>query len=109
MRINSQTRPESSNSTGPEALIGVRWSQRAGSTVLQKLNDHIVSALERAAAADQRAADATDPELRLDNERLAGSWRLLARSFQFVESLEKFLLDSQRQRNLLPPEPLDPE
>jgi hypothetical protein len=78
-------------------------------TVLQKLNDHIVSALERAAAADKRAADATDPELRVDNERMAESWRLLARSFQFVESLEKFLLDSQRQRNLLPPEPPDLE
>jgi hypothetical protein len=77
--------------------------------VLQKLNGHIAIALERAAAAERRAAEAMDPELRLDNERMAESWRLLARSFQFVESLEKFLVDSPRQRNLLPPEPPDSE
>jgi len=68
--------------------------------VLQKLGEHIAIALERAKAAEQRAGDITDPELRLDNERLAQSWRLLARSFQFVESLEQFLLDSDRQRNV---------
>jgi hypothetical protein len=77
--------------------------------VLQRLSEHIANALERAAAADRRAADATDPELRLDNERMAQAWRLLARSFQFVESLEKFLIDSQRQRNLLRPDPPDSE
>jgi hypothetical protein len=86
--------------------------------VLQRLSEHIAKALERATAAERRAADVTDPELRLDNERLAQSWRFLARSFQFVESLEQFLTDSQRHRNmfesveeflqrreLLPPEP----
>jgi hypothetical protein len=86
--------------------------------VLQKLDEHIANALEWARAADQRARDATDPQLQLDNERLAQSWRLLARSFQFVGSLEQFLIDSHRQRNvfesveeflqrrdLLPPEP----
>jgi hypothetical protein len=77
--------------------------------VLQRLSEHIANALDRAAAADRRAADTKDPELRLDNERMAQTWRLLARSFQFVESLEKFLIDSQRQRNLLPPEPPDSE
>jgi hypothetical protein len=73
--------------------------------VLQKLGEHIANALERAAAAERRAVDATDSELRLDNERMADSWRLLARSFQFVESLQNFLVDSQMQRDLLPPEP----
>jgi len=34
---------------------------------------------------------------------MAQSWRKLARSFQFIESLEQFLIDSQRNRNLLPP------
>jgi hypothetical protein len=38
---------------------------------LQKLGDHIANALERAAAAELRARDATDPELRLDNKRMA--------------------------------------
>jgi hypothetical protein len=67
--------------------------------VLQQLSEHIAKALERAAAAERRAADVTDPELRLDNERLAESWRFLARSFQFVESLQQFLTDARRQRN----------
>jgi hypothetical protein len=72
--------------------------------VLQKCSDQIANALERAAAAEQRARDAVEPEYRLDNERMAESWRLLARSFQYVESLEKFLIDSKPYRNLLPAE-----
>jgi aminopeptidase N len=67
--------------------------------VLQRLSEHIAKAFDRAAAAEQRAAGVTDPELRLGNERLAQSWRFVARSLQFVESLEHFLTDSQRQRN----------
>jgi len=72
--------------------------------MLQKLSEHIATALERAAAADQRARAAAEPEYRLDNERMAESWRLLAHRFQYVESLEKFLIDSKLRRNLLPPE-----
>jgi len=75
-----------------------------GWVVLQRLGEHIANALERAAAAQRRAADATDIELKLDNERMAESWRLLARSFQFVESLESFLLDSHNARDLQQPE-----
>jgi hypothetical protein len=74
--------------------------------VLQKCSDQIANALERAAAAEQRARDAVEPEYRSDNERMAESWRLLARSFQYVESLEKFLIDSKPYRNLLPAESL---
>ena len=74
--------------------------------MLQKLGEHIANALERAVAAERRARDATDTQLRLDNDRLAQSWRLLARSFQYVESLEKSLIDSRQQKNLQPPEPL---
>ena len=77
--------------------------------VLQRLGVHIADALERAEAAERRARDAIDPALRLDNERMAQSWRRLARSYQFVESLEKFLIDSQRQRGLLPPRAPDEE
>jgi hypothetical protein len=77
--------------------------------VLQRLDEHIANALERAAAAERRAADATDPELRLDNERMALSWRLLARSFQFVESLERFLIDSRKGRYLRQPTAPDEE
>jgi hypothetical protein len=75
--------------------------------VLQKLGEHIADALERASEADRRAIEATDPIVRLDNEALARTWRILARSFQFVESLERFLIDSQRNKNLQPPDPPD--
>ena len=50
--------------------------------------------------------DTTDPGIRSDNERLAQSWRHLASSYQFVESLERFLSDPARNKDLLPPEML---
>jgi hypothetical protein len=75
--------------------------------MLQKLTEHIANALERAAEAEQRAADTPDPGLRADNQNIARSWRTLARSFEFVESLERFLIDAQTARDLLPPEPPD--
>jgi hypothetical protein len=53
----------------------------------------IADALERAAAADQRAREATDPQDRLDKERLAKKWRELACSYEHAESLERFLID----------------
>jgi hypothetical protein len=77
--------------------------------VLQKLGEHIANAFERAAAAEQRARETTDPEIRLDNESLARHWRMVARGFEFIASLEQFLLDSQRHRDLLPPEPPEQE
>jgi hypothetical protein len=73
--------------------------------MLQKLGEHIADSRQRAADADQRASNATDPVIRSDYERLARSWRVVARSFEFAESLEKFLLDSQKHRDLLPPKP----
>lgn len=66
--------------------------------MLQKLEDHITNCLERAAQAEQRAADATDPTLRADNEQMAEVWRHLAGSYQFVESLERFLLDAEKEK-----------
>jgi hypothetical protein len=91
----------------------VTTSNRSGSSrdaiaILLQLGDHIANALERAAAAEQRARDVTDPELRLDNQRMAESWRMLARSFQFVDSLQQFVINSntiqqQDLRRLEPP------
>jgi len=39
--------------------------------------------------------------------RMAESWRTL--SFQFVESLEQFLIDSRKNKDLLPPKPSEDE
>lgn len=73
--------------------------------MLLKLSGHISNCLERAANAEQRALQATDPVLRTDNEMLAASWRHLARSYQFVESLERFLTEKARNGDeIVPPE-----
>jgi hypothetical protein len=77
--------------------------------MLQRLGEHISNALKHAEEAEKRAARATDPALRADNETMARSWRMVARSFEFAESLERFLLDSQKHRDLLPPKPPDNE
>jgi hypothetical protein len=66
--------------------------------VLLKLSGHISTCLERAANAEHRALQATDPAIRSDNEMLAQSWRHLARGYQFIESLERFLSDTQRNK-----------
>jgi hypothetical protein len=73
--------------------------------VLLKLNGHILNCLERAASAEERALQSNDPAQRSDNELLAQSWRHLARSYQFVESLERFLSETDRsKKDGLPPE-----
>jgi hypothetical protein len=72
--------------------------------MLQKLGDHIEACLKRAAIAEQRAADVTDPALKADYLALAAQWTHLARSYEFSESLERFLLDSQKAKDALRPE-----
>ena len=62
--------------------------------MLLKLNGHISSCLERAVNAEHRALESSDSAIRSDNELLAESWRHLARSYQFVESLERFLSET---------------
>lgn len=71
--------------------------------MLLKLNGHISNCLERAASAEQRAEQSADSATRSDNELLAQSWRHLASSYQFVESLERFLSDTGRGKQPSPP------
>jgi hypothetical protein len=71
--------------------------------VLQKLDQHICECLEHAAQADERAANETHPDLRAEYVELARTWRKLARSFEFAQSLEQFLLDSQKGKPVTPP------
>ncbi len=66
--------------------------------MLLKLSGHISNCLERATHAERRALEAKDPASRSDNEMLAASWRHLARSYQFVESLERFLCEKARSK-----------
>ena len=73
--------------------------------MLLKLSGHISDCLVRAARAADRALQSTDTAIRSDNELLAQSWRHLARSYEFVESLERFLPDTTRGKQaIVPPE-----
>ena len=64
--------------------------------VLQKLGDHIKSCLERADQCREGAARASDPVVRSQLSDLELQWRHCAKSYEFVESLERFLIDQQR-------------
>jgi hypothetical protein len=76
-----------------------------GAILLQKLGDHIKACIENAAKAEQRAAEVADPALKADYLALAAQWTHLARSYEFAESLERFLLDSQKAKDALRPAP----
>ena len=67
--------------------------------MLQKLGDHIQRCIEQAARAEARAAEVTDPSL-----KDAAQWTHLASSYQFAESLERFLLDAQKAKDALEPQ-----
>lgn len=73
--------------------------------VLQKLSDHISQCFTRAADAERRAAVTADPIMREDYEGIARSWRHLAASYQFTESLERFLLDRDHAKQRPPDTP----
>ena len=66
--------------------------------MLQKLADHIKACFDRAAEAEELAAKTAKPTLKAEHLEMAKRWMHLARSYEFVESLERFLLDSQKER-----------
>jgi hypothetical protein len=66
--------------------------------VLQKLADHIKNCIDRASEAGRRASETTDPATKADYLQMEQRWFRLARSYEFVESLETFLLDSQKAK-----------
>jgi len=68
--------------------------------MLQELSDQVVDYLVLAAAAERRAAEASNEALRVDNERMAERWRSLASHHQFMEKLERFLLDAEQAKRL---------
>jgi len=60
--------------------------------VLERLGDHIRNCDERAAQAEERAAQADEPQKSRQLD-LAKWWAHLARSYEFAESLERFLTE----------------
>ena len=67
--------------------------------MLQKLGDHIASCLARADDAERRSSESSDKESKAESERMAKAWRHVARSYEFIESLERFLLDGRAKKN----------
>jgi hypothetical protein len=73
--------------------------------VLQNLGEHIRACRENAAKAERRAVEVTEPDRKAEYLALAQQWTHLARSYEFAESLERFLLDSQKAKDALRPKP----
>jgi hypothetical protein len=73
--------------------------------VLQRLGDHIGVCQERAAEAERRAAKSTDPFSKDAHLEVAKRWAHLARSYEFLVSLERFLLDAHMAKETIPPQP----
>jgi hypothetical protein len=64
--------------------------------MLQKLGDHIAACLKRADQCKAAAAAATDPTIRSQLSDLEVQWRHVAKSYEFIASLEQFLVDAQK-------------
>ena len=66
--------------------------------MLQKLTEHIRGCYERAGECAKEAKTEQDEKLKENLLRLERSWTHLAKSYEFVESLEAFLLDAHQHR-----------
>jgi hypothetical protein len=64
--------------------------------MLQKLGDHIAACLKRAEHCKAAAATATDPAVQTQLTDLETQWRHVAKSYEFILSLEQFLVDAQK-------------
>jgi hypothetical protein len=64
--------------------------------MLQRLGDHISACLQRADQCRKAASSQTDEEVRRHLLDLEQQWQHVAKSYEFIASLERFLLDQQR-------------
>jgi hypothetical protein len=71
--------------------------------VLQRLGRHITEAYEHALQAENEATVAVSPTARKEWEKLARSWRMVAKGLEFLESLDRFLVDSDQAKAVKPP------
>jgi hypothetical protein len=65
--------------------------------MLQKLGDHIRICYERAAEAAADAKTAADKKQRDSLLKLEATWLHLAKSYEFVQRLEAFLMNAHRR------------
>jgi outer membrane protein TolC len=73
---------------------------KLGPATLQQLGDRISACLERAEQCREAAASEIDERVRQQLLDLEQQWQQVAESYQFIESLERLLLDQRA----LPPE-----
>jgi len=67
--------------------------------MLQILGKHIAACHKHAAERKGRAEQATDPAIKTELLDLERAWTHLARSYEFVETLERFLLSAHNHPN----------
>jgi hypothetical protein len=65
--------------------------------LLQKLGDHIQNCLARAEECKEAAASEHDDRVRSQLLNLETQWRHVAKSYEFIASLERFLVDAQKR------------
>jgi hypothetical protein len=81
--------------TGP---VMVGWLEPRFDQMLNALSDHVTECIAHAADAERRAGEATDSQLRADLFDMARRWRHLAESYQFVDSLDHFIVEQRSHR-----------
>ena len=75
--------------------------------MLLKLSNHIAACYERAADARQRAEHTLDAGLKAELLKIERSWTHLARSYEAVEAVERFLLSAYNERKRDRDDPTD--
>ena len=66
--------------------------------MLQRLSEHISACRDRSTEARQRANEATDPSMKAAFLQMEQRWLQLAQTYEFVQGVEAFLLDSQKAK-----------
>ena len=64
--------------------------------MLQKLGDHIAACRDRANICMAASTTETDERIRTQLLALAEQWEHVAKTYEFVASLERFLVDQQK-------------
>jgi len=65
--------------------------------MLLKLGDHVADCHIRAAECEAQAREATNDGIKAEFLKMAKRWSHLARSYEFVETVERFLLDAHKE------------
>jgi hypothetical protein len=65
--------------------------------MLLKLGDHVTDCHIRAAECEAQAREATNDGIKAEFLKMAKRWSHLARSYEFVETVERFLLDAHKK------------